>query len=276
MISRNSLELIFSDGQSRVVDLKGATSLRDLWAMLALQTRRPPSFVQLQRSQGEKLKPYDNLQVESISLQVSLTETVAEWWSSERLIITGMRGEACPYDLSSAETLGDACQIIGGETARPARFVRFLDGEQQLKDWDPATFPEVLRLQMQLAPTIHELFQAGVKINYLSGEEVPVDLQSMISIQDLRDAIASSLNLRATGVSLIASSGKCLWDSDPFDLCDPTPTITVCVRDPQLCADGHHDMMCFFNNGYNDHVCIHCGDTFFMERRTLEPKRHWP
>ena len=88
-------------------------------------------------------------------------------------------------------------------------------------------------------------------------------LFGLVSIQDLREAIASILQLRATHVSLI-TGGKRLWDSNPFDLCDlQEETITVCVRDPQLCQQDQHEIP-----GFNFHGLV--GFLLRMEDRGLK------
>lgn len=314
MISRNSLELIFTDGKHRDIDLCHVKNIPDIFAALAQQTQRPESFISLEiRRDGNpsKLERFHHLQGDSAVIQVHLTETVAEWWLSKRLIIVDVVGHLATLatlanlgngdngettdslrclrclDLSEARSLSDAYEAIGRHTSRPARFVRFLEGKnlKELKVWSPNQFnqfPE-LTLTLQLAPCIHELLQSGLQLKYLSGdafEFIETEKISLVGIQDLREAIATRLELRATAVSLITSSGKNLWDSDPFDLCDITEiseTITLCLRNPELCLEGHHDIHTFCNGGYFDQVCIHCGDEFFMEGRKREPRRcHMP
>ena len=310
MISRNSLELIFTDGKHRDIDLCHVKSIPDIFSALAQQTQRPESFISLEiRRDGKllKLERFHHLQSDSAVIQVHLTETVAEWWLSKRLIIVDVVGHLATLatlanlgngddngentdslrclrslDLSEARSLSDAYEAIGRHTSRPARFVRFLEGRElkELKVWSPNQFPE-LTLTLQLAPCIHELLQSGLQLKYLSGDafefiETSSENISLVGIQDLREAIATRLKIRATGVSLITSSGKNLWDSNPFDLCDITETsetITLCVRNPELCLQGHHDIHTFCNGGYFDQVCIHCGDEFFMEGRKREPRR---
>ena len=307
MISRNSLELIFTDGKHRDIDLCHVKSIPDIFAALAQQTQRPESFISLEiRRDGNlsTLERFHHLQGDSAVIQVHLTETVAEWWLSKRLIIVDVVGHLATLanlanlgngdngettdslrclrclDLSEARSLSDAHEAIGRHTSRPARFVRFLEGKnlKELKVWSPNQFPE-LTLTLQLAPCIHELLQSGLQLKYLSGDAfdfIETEKISLVGIQDLREAIATRLKLRATAVSLITSSGKNLWDSDPFDLCDITETsetITLCLRNPELCLQGHHDIHTFCNGGYFDQVCIHCGDEFFMEGRKCEPRR---
>lgn len=314
MISRNSSELIFTDGKHRDIDLCHVKSIPDIFSALAQQTQRPESFIFLEiRRDGNllKLERFHHLQSDSAVIQVHLTETVAEWWLSKRLIIVDVVGHLATLatlanlgngddngenkgettdslrclrslDLSEARSLSDAYEAIGRHTSRPARFVRFLEGRElkELKVWSPNQFPE-LTLTLQLAPCIHELLQSGLQLKYLSGDafefiETSSENISLVGIQDLREAIATRLKIRATGVSLITSSGKNLWDSNPFDLCDITETsetITLCVRNPELCLQGHHDIHTFCNGGYFDQVCIHCGDEFFMEGRKREPRR---
>ena len=158
--------------------------------------------------------------------------------------------------------------------------MRFLWEEKELKEWNPEKFPEKFTVTVQLAPCIHELLKSGVRVSYISGEAVDYHMEAspaqLVGIQDLREAIAGSKKIRATAVSLITNSGKSLWHSQPFDLCDLgcDDSITVCIRDPELCAQGQHEIMCFSNNGYNDQICIHCGSESYMEGRMREPRRH--
>eukprot|EP00435_Cladocopium_sp_Y103_P058514 s2039_g20.t1 len=295
------------------IDLSHAKSIPDIFASLAEQTKRPEGFISLESRCPDgslrKLERFHHLQSDSAVIQVQLTKTVGEWWLSNRLIIVDIVGHLATVaatldsgenrensgekrtqclrclrclDLSEARSLSDSYEAIGRHTSRPGRFVRFLLEGEELKVWSPNQFHQIpLTLTLQLAPCIQELLQSGLQVKYLSGEDAfetsdTSDI-SVVGIQDLREAIAVKLKIRATAVSLITSSGKNLWDSDPFDLCDITnETITVCVRNPELCLQGHHDIFTFCNGGYFDQICIHCGDEFFMEGRIREPRRYWP
>ncbi|CAJ1440660.1 unnamed protein product [Effrenium voratum] len=272
MISRNALELVFSDGKHRDIDLSHVMSGQDVFVLLSQQTKRPAHFITLETrdkdGQLQKLERLFRRLPDPAVIQVHLTETVSEWWLSNRLIIVGPDGQRCHSDLSEAGTLWDACEIIGRDTSRPGRFVRFLLEGNVLKEWTPSQFPDSLTLTLQLAPCIHELLE-GVPVTYISGEALDVDSTGLVGIQDLREAIAAKLKLRATHVSLI-SRGESLWDSMPFGLLE-AEAITVCIRSPELCAQGEHEICTFSNNGYNDRICIHCGRESYMEGRMRQP-----
>eukprot|EP00930_Biecheleria_cincta_P004226 TRINITY_DN105125_c0_g1_i1.p1 TRINITY_DN105125_c0_g1~~TRINITY_DN105125_c0_g1_i1.p1 ORF type:complete len:490 (-),score=55.09 TRINITY_DN105125_c0_g1_i1:116-1585(-) len=291
LIACNGLHLVSSGESSFDMSLSGVFTLRQLFASVAHHTRRPISFVslfQLANGTREEMLPHHGFVTrETLQVEVCLRATVAEIWSSNRLILVDTHGQQMQPDLSTAHTLDDLRAGIGRHTMRPSRFVRFLvapENTLELKQWDTARLlqTEKVTLTVQLAPTIAELIgRHDVQITSgLSGNPIPLDADihsKLVSIQDLREAIASHYHVRATGVQLLLALGKQLWDSEPFDLCDiPTgETISVFVRDLGLCKQGQHDEMTFHNNGYNDRVCIHCGPTHFMEGRTQEPKRRF-
>jgi len=285
MILAGRLRLIYADGRACEADVKHAYHLRQIFDCVAKHTSRPPEFVRIFAGckQGMVQLRYTQPWIcgpdDEVVLEVHLRETIAELWSSQRLSLL-RDGQDWHVDLSKTWTLEQVREVLARETLRPSRFVRFASEDLYHKAWN-LDIGESMNLEVQICPTVAELMnQSGVKIvNCMTGDEIELvakEASCLESIQDLREHIARCRKLRATAVTLLAND-KPLWDGDLYDLCaiSAGSTIGVCLRDPKLCEQGQHEELVFFNNGYIDKVCIHCGPEWLMERRTLEPARVW-
>lgn len=291
LVSSKRLDIALPDGACVDADLSAAFSLRSLFTILARHTSRSEQFVSLYEvHEGERkqLLPHGRISAarSHVKIEAHLAKTVADFWSSQRLALLTADGKPLHMDLSEAYTLNDVRTVVGRTTPRPPRFVRFFislhGARQEFKEWNAERFSDTdkVDIEVQLAPTVAELFSHHQVqlVNSLSGSPVQLDsssLASLVSIQDLREAVASLRGVRATCVNLLAPSGKQLWDSEPFDLSGLChgDAISICIRNPALCEEGQHEKMTFGNNGYNDHLCIHCGQECFMEGRLREPMR---
>jgi len=292
LISSRRLELILPGGEPLDVDLSGVVAARDLFSRLASSTSRPDYFVDLYQLQEDGTRTQVtkfsilNALLPHVTIEVRLTETIEEFWLRKRLVLAHADdGKPFDIDLAKVCAASDLLSALGVHTGRPSRFVRcLLPGGEELKWWKPEeqfAEGEEVTLRVELARTVHELLleHAVRVVNCFSGQVLPLDpaaVSSLVSVQDLREAIARLRGgIRATNVKLLTPAGQQLWDAEPFDLnaFGHGETISVCFRDPQLCAQGQCELVCFADYGWNDVLCIHCGSESSTQGRLRQPMR---